>query len=187
MQTSELLEHFRQGRPVTSGSELHKMMYLISHDALKITSEINSCYHTPEELRGYMEKLIGKQIDSSFGLFPPFFSECGKNIFIGKNVFINCGCHFQDWGGIYIGDDVLIGSYVVLATINHGINPLERGDNLPSPIHIGNRVWIGSHSTVLPGVTVGDNSIIAAGAVVAKNVPPNTVVGGVPAKIIKKN
>ncbi len=187
MQTNEILNFFREsnGKYVKSGSEIHKMMHHLSQEALKITAEMNTGYHEPEEIRGYMEKLTGKPLDRSFMLFPPFYSECGKNIFVGKNVFINCGCHFQDWGGIYIGDDVLIGSYVVLATINHNPDPMNRGDNLPAPIRLGNKVWIGSHSTILPGVTVGDNAIIAAGAVVTKDVPQNAVVGGVPAKIIK--
>lgn len=124
-------------------------------------------------------------MDESFGVFPPFYTECGRNISIGKKVFINSGCHFQDWGGIYIGDGTLIGSQVVLATINHGRQPEERADNYPAPIHIGNRVWIGSHATILPGVTIGDGAIIAAGAVVTGAVEANTVVGGVPAKLLK--
>ena len=118
-------------------------------------------------------------------MFPPFYSECGKNITIGKRVFINFGCHFQDQGGITIGDDVLIGSNVVLATINHGLSPDTRTDNCPAPIDIGRGVWIGSHVTVLPGVRVGDYAVLAAGAVVTKDVPAYTVVGGVPARVIK--
>ena len=105
---------------------------------------------------------------------------------MGKQVFINCGCHFQDQGGVYIGDGALIGSQVVLATINHGMSPDQRSDNLPAPIHIGKRAWIGSHATILPGVTIGDGAIVAAGAVVTKDVPVNTVVGGVPAKVIRE-
>ena len=187
MQTDEFITYLQQadGKLIKCGSEAHKMMHLLSQEALKITAEMNSGYHSPEEIRDYMSKLTGKEIDSGFTLFPPFYSECGKNIHIGKNVFINIGCHFQDWGGVYIGDDTLIGSYVVMATINHGTDPDKRGDNLPSAIHIGNKVWIGSHATILPGVTIGDNAIVAAGAVVTKDVPKNAIVGGVPAKIIK--
>lgn len=187
MQTDELLYYLREanGKSIECGSEAHKMMCRLSQEALAITAEMNCGYHSSEEIRGYMEKLIGKTLDSNFSMLPPFYSECGKNITIGKNVFINVGCHFQDWGGVYIGNDVLIGSYVVLATINHDPNPAKRGDNLPASIHIGNKVWIGSHVTILPGVTIGDNAIIAAGAVVTQNVPQNAVVGGVPAKIIK--
>lgn len=186
MQPEEFLRDLREtGRVVKNGSEQHQIMHKISQDALKITAQMNSGYHTPEEIRAFMEQLTGNTVDGSFSMFPPFYSECGKNIFLGSNVFINVGCHFQDWGGIYIGDDVLIGSYVVLATVNHSPVPEHRGDILPSAIHIGNKVWIGSHATILPGVTVGDGAIIAAGAVVAKDVPENTVVGGVPAKVIK--
>ena len=94
-------------------------------------------------------------------------------------------CHFQDQGGITIGDGVLIGGHVELATLNHEQTPAARGDMLPAPIHIGQRVWIGAHATILPGVTIGDNAIIAAGAVVNRDVPANVIVGGVPAKVLK--
>lgn len=124
-------------------------------------------------------------MDESFGLFPPFYTDCGKNIHVGKNVFINMGCKFQDQGGIFIGDGVLIGHNVVLATLNHAKSPCDRSAMLPAPIHIGKNVWIGANATVLPGVTIGDGAIVAAGAVVNRDVPENTVVGGVPAKVIK--
>lgn len=96
-------------------------------------------------------------------MFPPFYTDCGKNIAVGKNVFINSGCRFQDQGGISIGDGTLIGHNVVLATLNHGIAPGERHDLFPASIHIGKNVWIGANATVLPGVTIGDNAVIAAG------------------------
>ena len=112
-------------------------------------------------------------------------ADFGKNIHIGKNVFINSGCRFQDEGGIYIGDNVLIGHNVVLATLNHNENPQKRGNIIPSPIVIGNDVWVGSSVTIVPGVTIGDGAIIAAGAVVTKDVAKNTVVGGVPARYIR--
>ncbi len=186
MNTEELLEKMRQGMVVPGGTESHKLMHQLSQEALRITAELNGSYHEPEELRRIFEKLIAKPVDESFALFPPFYTECGKNTFIGKNVFINFGCHFQDWGGIYIGDNVLIGSLTVLATINHGKLAGERADNHPLPIHIGDEVWIGSHVTILPGVTIGDRAIIAAGAVVTQDVPADMIVGGVPAKIIKQ-
>lgn len=182
----KVLENMLNGKTIPCGSDGHLEMHEIAQHAIKIVSEINNGYHTPQEIRKLFSELIDKEIDDTFTLFPPFYSECGKNIFIGKNVFINFGCHFQDQGGIYIGDNVLIGSQVVFATINHDINPDNRGDNIPASIRIGNNVWIGSHATILPGVSVGDNAVIAAGAVVTKNVPANTIVGGVPAKIIKK-
>lgn len=186
METNKYLEHLLAGKTVKGNSELHQMMHKMSQEALKITAELNNGYHSPQEIQKLMEKLTQKPIDKSFAMFPPFYSECGRNIYIGKNVFINCCCHFQDQGGIYIGDGALIGSFVVLATINHGLNPAQRSDNHPSPIHIGKNVWLGSHCTVLPGVTIGDNSVIAAGAVVTKDVPAYSVAAGVPAGVIKK-
>ena len=185
MEMEDYLKYLREGRTVKAGSPEHQIMHRVAQEALEITGEMNSGYHTPEQIRANMEKLTGRPIDPSFSMFPPFYTECGKNIYLGKNVFINCGCHFQDHGGIYIGDNVLIGSYVVFATINHGQRPDDRSSNYPLPIHIGNGVWIGSHATILPGVTVGDNAVIAAGAVVNKDVPKGAVVGGVPAKVIK--
>lgn len=137
-------------------------------------------------VRLLFSELIGKPVDESFCLFPPFSTDCGKNITIGRNVFSNSGCRFQDQGGIKIGDGTLIGHNVVLATLNHDIDPNKRSDIYPRPIDIGKNVWIGANATILPGVTVGDGSIIAAGAVVTKNIPANVIVGGVPAKTIKK-
>ena len=171
---------------VGGGSNLFDYMRKMSSKAQRITVELNNSYHTPEEIRGLFSELIGQPVDEKFALFPPFYSDFGKNITVGKNVFINSGFCFQDQGGIEIGDDVQIGHAVVLATINHGLSPEKRSDMYFEPIKIGNRVWIGSNSTILPGITIGDGAVIAAGSVVTKNVPANTIVGGVPAKVIKK-
>ena len=186
MDLEAFLEHLNGGKAVTGGSEAHLFMHGASQEALKITAEINGSYHEPEELRALFSKLIGKPVDESFGLFPPFHTDCGKNIHIGKNVFINMGCKFQDQGGIFIDDGVLIGHNVVLATLNHAMSPENRSTMHPAPIHIGKNVWIGSNATVLPGVSIGDGAIVAAGAVVTKDVPENTIVGGVPAQVMRK-
>lgn len=185
MDLDQFLEHLNSGTPVQGGGEAHQFMHGVSQEALRITAQINTGYHEPEELRALFSQLIGAPVDESFGLFPPFYADCGKNIHIGKQVFINMGCKFQDQGGIYIGDGALIGHNVVLATLNHAKSPKDRGTMIPAPIHIGKHVWIGSNSTILPGVTIGDGAIVAAGAVVAKDVPENTIVGGVPARIIR--
>lgn len=185
MNQDELLERMRQGEAVRSGSPGHQIMHDLAQEALKITMELNSRYHTPEEVRALFSRLIGKPIDEGFSLFPPFHTDCGKNITLGRNVFINACCCFQDQGGITIGDRALIGHGVVLATINHGFPPEKRGDNYPAPIVIGKNVWIGSHAAILPGVTVGNGAIVAAGAVVTRDVPPGMIVGGVPAKVLK--
>ncbi|WJE17719.1 sugar O-acetyltransferase [Halobacillus sp. ACCC02827] len=161
------------------------MMHHLSQEALKKTAELNGAYHPPEQLRELFSELIGKPVDSSFMLFPPFSTDCGKNIEIGKRVFINSGCRFQDQGGITIGDGVLVGHNVVLATLNHDKDPAKRSTLHPAPVHIENDVWIGANATILPGVTIGEGSIIAAGSVVTKDVPPGVMVGGVPANYIK--
>lgn len=185
MDLEKYLDILNRGESVEGGSEAHQFMHKISQEALKITSELNGSYHDPKGIYVIFSKLIGKPVDESFRLFPPFHADCGKNITIGKNVFINSGCCFQDQGGIVIDDNALIGHNVVLATLNHDLNPEKRSSMHPSPIRIGKNVWIGSNSTILPGVTIGENAVVAAGAVVTKDVAENTVVGGVPAKVIK--
>lgn len=185
MELLEFLNYMNSGEPVAADSEVHRCMCALSQEALRLTAELNSGYHTPEEIRDLFTKLTGKPIDEGFGLFPPFYTDCGKNLTVGENVFINSGCKMQDQGGIVIGDGTLIGHNVVLATLNHDFDPAHRRDLKPAPIHIGKNVWIGANATVLPGVTIGDGAVIAAGAVVTGDVPVNTVVGGVPAKQIE--
>lgn len=170
---------------IIAGSKEHRRMHEMSQRALRYTTEINGKYHDPDELRELFFELIGKEFDETFGLFPPFSTDYGMNISLGKRVFINSGCCFQDQGGIEIGDDVLIGQQVVIATLDHDLDPERRGNMIAAPVKIGNKVWIGAHATILKGVTVGDGAVIAAGAVVTKDVPANTIVAGVPAKAIK--
>lgn len=184
MTAEEMIKRFRENAEIDNEKELTASD--LFQEAIKITMEMNNSYHTPEELREIMSRLTGKKIDDTFRLFPPFYTDFGKNITIGKDVFINSGCHFQDQGGIEIGDGALIGHNVVLATINHDTIPGNGRKNHYAPIQLGKHVWIGSNATILPGVTVGDWAVIAAGAVVTNDVPPYTIVGGVPAKIIKR-
>lgn len=158
---------------------------LAAQRAMRLTTELNFQYHEPEEVTRLFSELIGKPVGEGFCLFPPFYTDYGQNITIGKNVFLNTSCHFQDQGGITIGDNTLIGHNVVLATLNHEEDPECRQETYSAPIVIGKNVWIGANATITPGVTIGDGAIIAAGAVVTKDVQPMTVVGGVPAKIIK--
>ena len=181
----EILEYLNSDRVEDMTEEMHECSMRQSQAAIKQTMELNTKYHTPEEIVSIMTELTGEEVDKSFRLFPPFYTDFGRNIHIGKNVFINSGCSFQDQGGIYIGDNTLIGHRVVLATLDHDLNPYDR-HLLCAPIHIGNRVWIGAGAIITRGVTIGDGAVIAAGAVVTKDVEENTIVGGVPAKFIKK-
>ncbi len=186
---SDYLDKFykqiKDKKVVEPGSEVMKLFHEMSQEAMKITTELNNKYHTPEEIVEIFSKLTGKTVDKSFRLFPPFYTDCGKNITVGKNVFINSCCHFQDQGGVFIEDGVLIGHNVVFATLNHDILPEKRQSIYPAPIKIGKNVWIGSNSTILSGVTIGNDAVIGAGSVVTKDVPENCVVAGNPAKIIK--
>ncbi|MDE5869284.1 MAG: sugar O-acetyltransferase [Muribaculaceae bacterium] len=186
MTTEEFLKIMDSGEVIPGGSPIHAKMHRLSQEALRVTMEINNSYHTHEEIIQFMSELTGREVHESLGLFPPFYTDCGKNIHIGKRVFINSGCKFQDQGGVFIGDDVLIGHNCVIATLNHVMDPERRADMVPAPVHIGNKVWIGANVTILQGVTIGDGAIIAAGAVVNKDVPECTIVGGVPAKILKQ-
>lgn len=185
LELDELLEIFNAGKTLKMDKNAADACNYFSQEAQKITFELNSKYHDFDEIRQLFSKLIGREVSDDFRVFPPFTTDFGKNIHLGSNVFINSGCRFQDQGGIYIGDNVLIGHNVVLATLNHEENPLKRGNLIPSPINIGNDVWVASNATILPGVTIGDGAVIAAGAVVTKDVRKNTVVGGVPAKYIR--
>ena len=185
MELKELLQHFNNGDVLGEDWEVIERMRYYSREAQKITMEINTKYHEPEEIAELFSRLIGKPVGEGFGLFPPFYTDFGKNITIGRNVFINADCKFQDQGGIVIEEGALIGHGVVLATLDHDLDPEKRQQLHPAPIHIGKRVWIGANATVTKGVTIGDNSVVAAGAVVNRDVPANTIVGGVPAKVIR--
>ena len=185
MNLEEFLAQLNSGKVVKGGSQAHLFMRELSQEAMKITAELNGAYHEMVEVRELFFRLIGRPEDDTFALFPPFYTDCGKNISLGRNLFINSGCRFQDQGGISIGDNCLIGHNVVLATLNHDLRPEKRADMHPAPIRIGKSVWIGANATVLPGVSIGDGAVVAAGAVVTKDVPANTIVGGVPARVIR--
>ncbi len=186
MTLQELLDYFSHSETIGENKEAVDMMRHFSREAQKITMKINTQYHEPDEMVALFSELTGKEVDESFRIFPPFYTDFGKNITLGKNVFINSDCKFQDQGGIIIEDGALIGHGVVLATLNHDLAPEKRQQLHPSPVHIGKNVWIGANAVICPGVTIGDNAVVAGGAVVINDVPANTVVGGVPAELIKK-
>lgn len=184
MTLETFLKHVKQQNPLDT-ADIYSFMDEMSAEARRITFELNNSYHTQEEVRELFSRLFGKSVDSSFKVFPPFYTDFGKNITVGKNVFINACCHFQDHGGVTLGDGCLIGHNVVFATLNHDFDPERRASMTPAPIVLGQKVWVGSNSTLLQGITIGDHSIVAAGSVVTKDVPANVIVGGVPAKFIR--
>lgn len=185
MTIREFIKFMESGDVIVAGSPVHEKMHELSREAIRITLEINNSFHSHDEIVELMTELTGEKVHESFTLFPPLNTDCGKNLHFGKRVFVNSGCKFQDQGGIFIGDDVLLGHNCVIATLNHVEDPERRADMIAQSVRIGNKVWIGANVTILPGVSIGDGAIIAAGAVVTKNVAPRSVVGGVPAKLLK--
>ena len=184
MELQEFLDYMNSGKRVKSGLEVHLFMSAASFEVMKLTNQLNNSCDLGE-IQELFAQITGKPVNRTFAMFPPFYTDFGKNITVEDGVFINSGCHFQDQGGISIGEGSLTGHNVVLATLNHEMDPEHRKDLLPAPIQIGRNVWVGSNATICPGVTIGDGAVVAAGAVVTKNVPANAVVGGVPAKLIR--
>ena len=139
-----------------------------------------------DAMRAHLGELTGQELDPSVRVLPPFHTDGGRNLRFGRNVFVNHGCTAMDFGGIDIGDDVMIGPNVQLISSGHPLDPATRRSQITTaPIRIGRGVWIAAGATVLQGVTVGDNAVVAAGAVVSKDVPPRTLVAGVPAQVIR--
>lgn len=186
MNTKQFIEEMNTQNKIEIGSEAFELMHELSQEALKLTMELNNKYHTPEEIVEIFSQITGKDVDKTFRMFPPFYTDCGKNITVGKNVFINCCCKFQDQGGITIGNGVFIGHNVVIATLNHDINPNNRPAMTPKKVQIEDNVWIGSNVTILPGVTIHAGSIIGAGCVVTKDIPANHIAVGNPCKVLHK-
>ena len=184
MTLNDFLAYAATGKPLNT-PEICSFMDEMSNEARRVTFRLNAEFHTPEEVRALLSEIMGYTVPDTLRVFPPFYTDFGKNIHIGENVFINACCHFQDHGGVTLGDGCQIGHNVVFATLNHGIEPENRRFTYPAPIVLGRNVWVGSNSTILQGVTIGDNSVVAAGAVVTKDVPADTIVGGVPARVIK--
>lgn len=183
MELTDLLFALNAGQTIRGDSPLHEVMHRVSQDALRVTGELNGGYHEPARVRDLLSELIGTPVDESVTAFPPLYSDFGRNITLGKRVFINSGCSFQDQGGVVIGDDCLIGHNAMFATLNHDMAPSRRADMHPAPIVLGNNVWVGSNVTVLPGVTIGDDAVVAAASVVTKDVPAGAVVVGSPARV----
>ena len=175
MTTQEFNAQLQRDNHIAAGSPAHEFMHKAADEARKTTALINGAYRTDEELRALMSRLVGYRVDDGFRLFPPVYTDFGKNIKIGKDVFVNSGCCFQDQGGVTLGDGCLVGHNVVFATLDHDKCPSKRGDMTAAP----------AHATILKGVTIGDGAIVAAGAVVTRDVPPNTIAAGVPARVVK--
>jgi len=180
----DIFERLRTGELVElTDPEFFKVNEMVAR-TLTLVPAMNTAT-TIEAVREKLGEIIGAPVDETTTIFAPFHTNLGRFIKLGKHVFINHACSFLDMGGITLEDHVLIGPRVNLVTENHPADPASRRGMLCKPILIKRNAWIGAGATILPGVTVGENSVVAAGAVVSKDVANNTVVGGVPAKFIK--
>lgn len=151
----------------------------------RLVQQLNTAPHTASEVRQLVTEITGQQVDESVEIRLPFLTDTGTNIQFGQNVFVNGNVLFVDLGGIVLEDDVLIGPGAMLISVNHPLNPADRHSVEVQPVRIEQNAWVGAGAKILPGVTVGANAVVAAGAVVTKSVPANTVVAGVPARVIK--
>ena len=183
-QDKDIFERLRNGETIPTGDPQAYKMRDASYATKKLLVKMNDS-DDPAQIRDLLSQITGSEIDESTAVFTPLYINYGKHTKIGKNVFINFDCVFLDLGGITIEDNVLIAPKVSLLSEGHDLSPESRQSLVPAPVHIKRNAWIGANATILPGVTVGENSVVAAGAVVNKDVPDNTIVGGIPAKVIK--
>lgn len=181
----DIFERDRSGEPISIDDPEYPKIKETILRAVELTTRLNTSVYDEDEIRSLFSELTGSEVDDSFWLIPPFYTDFGRNIKVGKSVFINHACTFMDRGGITIEDDTKIGPKVNLITSNHPLDSAHRKEVMSNPIWIKRNVWIGAAATILPGVTIGENSVVAAAAVVTQDVPPNTVVAGVPAKVIR--
>lgn len=183
MQTT-IFDRLRNGEIISTTDKDAYKMREASFATKKLLIEMNNS-SDPAEIIKFLSQITATEIDESVTVFTPLYINYGKNTKIGKNVFINFDCVFLDLGGITIEDNVLIAPKVSLLTEGHPTSIEDRHSLIPKPILIKKNAWIGANATILPGVTIGENSVVAAGAVVSRDVPDNTIVGGIPAKILK--
>ncbi|HHQ6731196.1 TPA: DapH/DapD/GlmU-related protein [Staphylococcus aureus] len=172
-------------RVVEADEPVYREIHKIVDENAPIISKLNSSYQNHESTIELLSIIIGQKIDSSVGVNLPLYTDFGRHISIGKDVFINNNVIFTDLGGIILEDRVLIGPRVNLLTVNHPTNPSQRRGLIVKPITIKENAWIGAASTILPGVTIGENAIVGANSLVTKDVPANTIVAGSPARVIK--
>lgn len=173
------------GEPLRKEDAEYAQFGAVVSRTIRLCVEMNATATDVDQVRHRLGEIIETEVDTSTVIFPPFYTNFGRFIRLGKNIFINHDCSFLDIGGITIEDHVQIGPKVSLITENHPLDPGDRKTVLPGPIVIKRNAWIGAGVTILPGVTIGENAVVAAGAVVSRNVPANTVVAGIPAKVVK--
>jgi acetyltransferase-like isoleucine patch superfamily enzyme len=180
----DIFDRMKAGEPIQLDDPQYMKVQEIVNRTIKLSAQLNTSTHI-DQIRERLSEIIDNKLDESTTVFAPFYTNFGRFITIGKRVFINHACSFLDMGGITIEDDVLIGPKVNLITESHPLEPTDRRTLICKPIVIKRNAWIGAAATILPRVTIGENAVVAAGAVVSKDVPDNVIVGGMPAKFIK--
>ncbi|MFD1140869.1 DapH/DapD/GlmU-related protein [Larkinella insperata] len=184
--SSDIFKRLKAGELLRKEDPEYDKFAAVVSRTIQLCVQMNATATDVNQVRSQLSEIIGVEIDRSTAIFPPFYTNFGRSTCIGKNVFINHACSFLDIGGITIEDDVQIGPRVNITSENHPLDPADRQTLIPRPVVIKRNAWIGAGATILPGVTVGENAVVAAGAVVSRDVPPNTVVAGIPAKVIKE-
>ncbi|MBO9616883.1 MAG: sugar O-acetyltransferase [Dyadobacter sp.] len=184
--TNDIFERMRAGETIRKNDPGYDDFGQAVARTIRLCNEMNTGATDTDQVRERLSEIIGSPIDSSTTIFPPFYINLGHFTTLGKNVFINHACSFLDIGGITIEDDVLVGPRVNITSESHPLDPADRAALVLKPVHIKRNAWIGAGATILPGVTVGENAVVAAGAVVSRDVAPNTVVAGIPAKVVKE-
>jgi acetyltransferase-like isoleucine patch superfamily enzyme len=183
-QNTDILQRLKSGEMISLNDPEYFRIQEVVDRTIRLSAQLNTA-GSVAEVRNLLQDILGTAVPESTTVFAPFYTNFGKFISIGKNVFINHACSFLDMGGITIEDGALIGPRVNLVTENHPLSAEDRSALLTKPVRIKQKAWIGAGATILPGVTIGENAVVAAGAVVSRDVADNTIVGGIPAKVIK--
>jgi acetyltransferase-like isoleucine patch superfamily enzyme len=183
--TNDIFQRMQAGEPLRKDDPEYPRFAEAVSRSIRLVTAMNASATDADQVRQRLSEITGTEIDTSTTIFPPFYTNFGRHIRLGRNVFVNHDCSFLDLCRITIEDDVMIGPKVSLVTENHPLDPNDRKTVLLKPIVIKRNAWIGAGATVLPGVTIGENAVVAAGAVVNRDVPANSIVAGVPAKVVK--
>ncbi|MFA5453337.1 MAG: sugar O-acetyltransferase [Candidatus Methanomethylophilaceae archaeon] len=188
MDNRDIFQRIDAGEWIDRNDPDIKILFELMNKTKRLIMRFNTEDLPDEERNKLLEKLLGRPLPENLHIFPPFYCDVGTNLILGKNVMINYNCTFLDDTKIFIGDYVMIAPGVQIISVTHSKDHMRRRDlaSIHIPVTIGNDVWIGAGAIILPGIKIGDRSIIGAGSVVTKDVPPDTIFAGNPARQINK-
>ncbi|MGX7112003.1 DapH/DapD/GlmU-related protein [Gemella cuniculi] len=183
---NRLLEKIKSKNEILEDDKLFLEIHKIKEEnEIKIAKLNYNFLVGKKEKNRLISEIIDNELDDTVEISLPFQTDYGQHITFGKNIFINKDVMFVDLGGIELEDNVLIGPRSMLVTVSHILDKEKRRGLVTKSILIKNNAWLGANVTILPGVTIGENSVVAAGSIVTKDVPANSIVAGSPAKVIK--